>query len=145
MGLAPVAVCLVYLGVAVLFVVFPLWDAHLDLVPRGLVVDFIQLVGAQVLPWVTWLNLAGALVAIRLIGAWLDRDRGARAAALVALPVALIVVGALQLYLGFTVFNRFALTHRGGVLHLEAVIGLGVLLLLFGLAPWKPWRRTPAG
>ena len=106
----PIAACVAYLAVVVL----PWWGV----LPRGL-----QL--ALRFGPISWLTIAGVLLAIRLLCAWARQiaDTSANTEGLVLLPTALLGVAALDLIR----LREGGLTWAGG-----AVVGLCLLLMLLG-------------
>jgi hypothetical protein len=110
--LAPITACLAYLVIVVL----PWWDV----LPRRL--ESQSLVRFSLL---SWLTVAGALLAIHLLGSWGRRIAGPSESAdrLVLLPLALLALAALDL-----VRLRDAGINWGGGI----VVGLCLLLALLG-------------
>lgn len=110
--LAPITVCLVYLVI----VVVPWWDV----LPRRLqsqsLVHFAP---------ISWLTVAGALLAIHLLGSWARRIAGPSQSPdrLVLMPLALLALAALDLIR----LRDAGITRGGGI-----VVGLCLLLALLG-------------
>jgi hypothetical protein len=109
--LVPIGACIAYLAILVV----PWWRVLPEGAQRALVLP----------PGLTWLTMAGALIGIHLLGSWLRRPARPRASAdsLVALPLGLVVVVALEL-----IRYRSGITWGGG-----ALVGLGVFLTSIGL------------